>query len=48
MSILESIHQLKARQIRVILSWIPAHAGIEGNEAAHSSTQEATAVDRFP
>jgi hypothetical protein len=47
-SILNSVHQLKARQIRITFSWIPAHAGNECNEAAHSSAHEATAVDRVP
>ena len=34
-SILESVHQLKARRIRITFCWVLAHAGVEGNEFAH-------------
>ena len=47
-SILESVHRLKAQQIRITFTWVPAHTGIEGNEAAHSLAQVATSTDRLP
>ena len=35
------IHQLKQKNIQIILCWIPAHIGIRGNEEADSAAKEA-------
>jgi ribonuclease HI len=47
-SILEAIQRLRTLRVRITLIWVPAHTGIEGNEAAHSLAHEATAAGRTP
>lgn len=39
---MHSIHNLKLRGFGVELHWVPAHVGIDGNEAAYKSAKEAT------
>lgn len=37
-----------ALQIRITFSWVPAHMGIKGNEAAHSQARNSTDAGQSP